>query len=253
MISNEQNRACDIVSDLIPLYLDDVCSEGSKAFTEEHIAKCEKCRKTLEIMRGNTAESLLDHEKKTALTLHKKQRDGRILNSILWSIVAAYVPIVFILPLFLNETGIVPTNYPFELLTVFLFTLPFLTSLISLGFTMSKAINRHFPDKKAKATNVAEAAAALVTVAACFNLQKMLYLAIFGSLVSIILWIISAAEKKRTDIHKKTFIFCFLAVFTVFLALIIGINAISTGNARPDPLEPKQDYSYSQALHPDRA
>ena len=253
MTSNEQNRACDIVSDLLPLYLDEVCSEGSRAFTEEHISKCGKCRKALEAMKGNTAESLLGHEKKTALTLHKKQRDGRILNSILWSIVAAYIPIVFIIPLFLNDTGIVPTNYLFELLTVFLFTLPFLTSLISLGFTVSKAINWRYPAKKAEPLDVAEAAAALVTVAACFNLQKMLYLAIFGSFISIILWIISAVRKMHTGIHKKTFIFCFLAVFTVFLALIIGINTISDGNARPDPFEPKQDYSYSQPSSPDKA
>lgn len=39
---------CDIVEDLLPLYLDDVCSEQSKSAIEEHLQECEVCRKKLE-------------------------------------------------------------------------------------------------------------------------------------------------------------------------------------------------------------
>lgn len=35
---------CDIVQDLLPLYEDCVCSEGSRAAVEEHLRECEACR-----------------------------------------------------------------------------------------------------------------------------------------------------------------------------------------------------------------
>ena len=35
---------CDIVKDLMPLYIDDLLSEISKRFVEDHINSCESCR-----------------------------------------------------------------------------------------------------------------------------------------------------------------------------------------------------------------
>ena len=37
---------CEIVQDLLPLYADDVCSDSSKAFVQEHLAVCANCRQT---------------------------------------------------------------------------------------------------------------------------------------------------------------------------------------------------------------
>ena len=37
---------CEIIRDLIPLYLDKVCSEDSRKLVEEHLAECSECRKT---------------------------------------------------------------------------------------------------------------------------------------------------------------------------------------------------------------
>ena len=36
---------CDIVKDLMPLYIDDVLSENSKIFVKDHIDSCESCKK----------------------------------------------------------------------------------------------------------------------------------------------------------------------------------------------------------------
>lgn len=46
-------KTCDIIKDLLPLYLDKVCSEDSKRAVEEHIATCENCRKELEAYRSD--------------------------------------------------------------------------------------------------------------------------------------------------------------------------------------------------------
>jgi hypothetical protein len=35
---------CDVVTDLLPLYVDGVCSEESKKLVEEHLEECEACR-----------------------------------------------------------------------------------------------------------------------------------------------------------------------------------------------------------------
>ena len=36
---------CDIIQDLIPSYVDEICSEASKKCVEEHLAECENCKK----------------------------------------------------------------------------------------------------------------------------------------------------------------------------------------------------------------
>ena len=41
---------CDIISDLLPLYIDEVCTEDTKSAVEEHIGECGKCRDILENM-----------------------------------------------------------------------------------------------------------------------------------------------------------------------------------------------------------
>ncbi len=43
---------CDVVKDLIPLYIDECCSEESGRIVREHIEGCETCRKLLEDMKG---------------------------------------------------------------------------------------------------------------------------------------------------------------------------------------------------------
>ncbi len=35
---------CKIVQDLLPLYAEEICSEGSRAYVEEHLAECAECR-----------------------------------------------------------------------------------------------------------------------------------------------------------------------------------------------------------------
>ena len=44
--------SCDIVKDLIPLYIDGCCSEESEKAVEEHIRNCSDCKKLLEDMKS---------------------------------------------------------------------------------------------------------------------------------------------------------------------------------------------------------
>lgn len=45
------NYPCNLIQDLLPLYLDGVCSEESKTVVEQHLIKCPNCRKHYSAMR----------------------------------------------------------------------------------------------------------------------------------------------------------------------------------------------------------
>lgn len=41
---------CQVIEDLLPLYIDDVCSKESKEIVEEHLKGCTKCKKQYELI-----------------------------------------------------------------------------------------------------------------------------------------------------------------------------------------------------------
>lgn len=44
---------CDIIQDLIPSYVDGICSEATRECVEEHMESCEECRKMAALCREN--------------------------------------------------------------------------------------------------------------------------------------------------------------------------------------------------------
>lgn len=54
---------CSIIQDLLPLYVDSVCSKDSKILVEEHLKECEKCSKTLNEMLEDVQISKEDVQK----------------------------------------------------------------------------------------------------------------------------------------------------------------------------------------------
>ena len=54
------NYNCEMIRDLLPLYVDKVCSPASAAAVEEHIRECNACASLLGEM--STADPLLDKE-----------------------------------------------------------------------------------------------------------------------------------------------------------------------------------------------
>jgi len=45
------NIKCEVIKDLLPLYVDGVASEESRALIEDHLKECEDCRQYLELLR----------------------------------------------------------------------------------------------------------------------------------------------------------------------------------------------------------
>ena len=51
--------SCNIIEDLLPLYVDDMVSEDSRQLVEEHLKECTTCQKMMEEMKK---ENSLGHE-----------------------------------------------------------------------------------------------------------------------------------------------------------------------------------------------
>ena len=45
---------CNIIKDLLPSYLDEICSEDSAKAVEEHLVHCEECQQYLQVMKQPT-------------------------------------------------------------------------------------------------------------------------------------------------------------------------------------------------------
>lgn len=48
---NKEYITCEVVQDLLPLYVDGCCSEQSKKIVEEHLEECEECREISKLFR----------------------------------------------------------------------------------------------------------------------------------------------------------------------------------------------------------
>ena len=88
------NYNCGIIDDLLPLYVDGVCSNESKAAIEVHLASCETCQKKLKRMQSDTVVSET-FKSADAITVAKyankvsKHRIKLTIGIVLLSIIAA--------------------------------------------------------------------------------------------------------------------------------------------------------------------
>lgn len=88
-------KNCNIIRDLLPLYLDDVCSEESKKIVAEHLENCEECMKYLEQLKYSV-KIAKSNEVNVFQKFIKKINFKIIRNSILITaiILAVIIPIV---------------------------------------------------------------------------------------------------------------------------------------------------------------
>ena len=57
------NKTCDIVQDLLPLYIDGICSDASRQMVEDHLKDCPGCSTVLRQLNDNEIEARLEAEK----------------------------------------------------------------------------------------------------------------------------------------------------------------------------------------------
>ena len=85
---------CDLISDLLPLYKDDICSESSRKIVEEHLAECPECKKMLNSLNDVTIDEQIVKEKEEVINTQAKffKRKSALAGSIIALIFA--IPIL---------------------------------------------------------------------------------------------------------------------------------------------------------------
>lgn len=59
---------CEIIRDLLPLYVDDICSEKSRELVDEHLRECAECGSLLDRLKRTEIENGLKAEKEDAIS-----------------------------------------------------------------------------------------------------------------------------------------------------------------------------------------
>ncbi len=96
------NYPCEMIRDLLPLYIDDVCSQESKLAVEGHLSQCGSCRKIYDSMKDT--EGYMEHknenleEQKMAASLKSVKR--RINKKVRRVIICAAAVVIIVVLLF---------------------------------------------------------------------------------------------------------------------------------------------------------
>lgn len=78
MIKNE----CEIVKDLMPSYIEDLASQGTKEFVEEHIKTCESCEETLENLKKEREQEKQKEEQKGKFEINHLKKYNKVLETL---------------------------------------------------------------------------------------------------------------------------------------------------------------------------
>lgn len=92
--------SCDIVRDLIPLYIDDVASRASRQMVEEHLAECADCRVLLGQMKSEEVEKVITDEKEDVIAGQRRFFKHR--SAVVGSVIAGIFMIPVLICLIVN-------------------------------------------------------------------------------------------------------------------------------------------------------
>jgi len=86
------NISCAIITDLLPLYHDEVCNESSREFVKEHLEECSTCRAILEKLSDDTLDRHIKKERENVVGNHAQTVKEKSL--VIGLTIAMVIPIV---------------------------------------------------------------------------------------------------------------------------------------------------------------
>lgn len=81
---------CNIIKDILPLYVDDVVSEDTKELVEEHLNKCEFCNTEYKRMSGKM-QMPVECDVQPIKTLNKKIKKEKIISALAASLISVLI------------------------------------------------------------------------------------------------------------------------------------------------------------------
>lgn len=91
---------CNVINDLLPLYVDEVVSDDTKAFVENHLASCEGCRAKAEKMSDSIEMPVSEKVNSAEKSIIKKAKRKFLNKKIIVAITSAVVAIAVIFGLY---------------------------------------------------------------------------------------------------------------------------------------------------------
>lgn len=88
---------CDIFKDLLPLYLDDVCSESSCKYIEDHVKECENCRSMLQELKNDLPEQTVNTTKKNDALKRTSVQLNKTAYNCIFGIIAIFIYLLIFL------------------------------------------------------------------------------------------------------------------------------------------------------------
>lgn len=121
--TNHNEFSCDIIRDLLPSYVDGICSADSKQAVEGHLATCADCATLLGALRESEIQEQQQENKKIAYMKKIKKHAGK--KEII-GLGLLLVAIILSLWGFLGQYGVLPLLFYLAILPLVLFDAHFL-------------------------------------------------------------------------------------------------------------------------------
>ncbi len=97
------NAQCEIIRDMLPLYVDGVCSDASRELVDAHLQDCPDCQGFLAQLQASEAEEGLKDEK--ALVIRNQARRFKRRSAAVGSVIATLFMIPILVCLIVNLTS----------------------------------------------------------------------------------------------------------------------------------------------------
>nr|WP_174270168.1 zf-HC2 domain-containing protein [Desulfitobacterium dehalogenans] len=97
---------CNVIRDILPLYIENVVSADTRNFVEKHLSECESCKDELKILQA-PIELAIDNDTRAFKNIKKKWNRKKLWVSIITTVI---VTVLFISGLFLYHLEL-PVNY----------------------------------------------------------------------------------------------------------------------------------------------
>ncbi len=239
---------CDVVQDLLPLYVEGMCSEPSADMIRGHLEDCACCRELYRHMCSDTGEAVVPGKRKVVMGHHANRQNQRTIACIIMALAIVYIPTLLVLPMFASsQAGIVQLPYPLALLALFLYTIPFWIAFIVIGIMIYRRFERETRKPVEKVLNVIDIVLAFWISLTIFDLENYLYVALILAGGLIITAVIRGVACRRKAgfwkiLRQKALWIC---VLCLMVALVVVFSASVMLHSGQNRREESSDHGYS--------
>lgn len=99
----DKKSECDITKDLLSSYIENLLNPNSKKFVEEHLAKCDSCKKDLEMMKGEILKEKWDTLDDDRIEINHLKKANRIIQFFKIAFLSLLIIIVAIVSAFFGR------------------------------------------------------------------------------------------------------------------------------------------------------